>query len=94
MLGTAAVRFRMLPERALEHFIQAEKLGLIKGRARTDALLRIGELARDIPGRTLREPGLQAKSHILLRDSGNQHHDPRTFQSRVADRGYRLRQRA
>lgn len=48
MLGTAAVRFRMLPERALDHFIQAEKLGLIKGRARTDGLLRIGELARKL----------------------------------------------
>ena len=48
MLGTAAVRFRKLPERALEHFIQAERFGLIKGRARTDGLLRIGELAREL----------------------------------------------
>jgi len=45
VLGTAAVRFDFLPERALFHFVQADRWGLIKKRAQTDGLLRVGELA-------------------------------------------------
>ncbi len=48
ILGTAAVRFGILPERALFHFIEADRGGLISGRARTDGLLRVGELARQV----------------------------------------------
>ncbi len=48
MLGTAAVRFDLFPERALFHFVEADRGGLIKGRARTDGLLRVGELAREL----------------------------------------------
>ena len=46
IMGTAAVRFDFLPERALFHFVEADRGGLIKKRARTDGLLRVGELAR------------------------------------------------
>ena len=53
MLGTAAVRFDFLPERALFHFVEADRAGLIKGRARTDGLLRVGELARRLGEREL-----------------------------------------
>ena len=53
MLGTEAVRFDFLPERALFHFVEADRAGLIKGRARTDGLLRVGELARRLGEREL-----------------------------------------
>ena len=53
MLGTAAVRFDFLPERALFHFVEADRAGLIRGRARTDGLLRVGELARQLGEREL-----------------------------------------